>query len=105
MYLFSQPSFRSSKIHANKNEFFSHPSVRTGFLSAQKNHLLLETVLLSTQNICFGLELRKFFFDICMGESSKFPKILNFHNSNLKTFSMPTNLNIHKLKFKWSIVF
>ena len=27
--------------------------------------------------------------DIVMGESSKFPKIMNFRNFNLKTFSMP----------------
>ena len=26
----------------------------------------------------------------CLGESSKFPQILNFKNSNLITYSMPT---------------
>ena len=32
-------------------------------LDAQKNRLI-ETVLLSTHNICFGLEIRKLFFKI-----------------------------------------
>ena len=41
---------------------FSHPSVITSVLGAQKNRLI-ETVLLSTHNICFGLERRKFIFD------------------------------------------
>ena len=34
---------------------FSHPSVKTCILDAQKNRLN-ETILLSTHNICFGLE-------------------------------------------------
>ena len=37
---------------------FSYPSVLTHVLGAQKNRLI-ETVLLSTHNICFGLETRK----------------------------------------------
>ena len=40
---------------------FSEPSVLTYVLGAQKNRLI-ETVLLSTNNICFGLEIRIFFF-------------------------------------------
>ena len=35
-----------------KLQLFSHPSVITYILGAQKNRLI-ETVLLSTQNICF----------------------------------------------------
>ena len=38
------------------NIFF--PSVLTYVFGAQKNHLI-ETVLLSTNNICFGREIRK----------------------------------------------
>ena len=34
-------------------QIFSYPSLLTYVLGAQKNHLI-ETVLLSTHNICFG---------------------------------------------------
>ena len=37
---------------------FSYPSILTCFLGAQKKRLI-ETVLLSTHNICFVLEIRK----------------------------------------------
>ena len=37
---------------------FSYPSILTCILDAQKNRLI-ETVLLSTHNICFVLEKRK----------------------------------------------
>ena len=37
---------------------FPYPSVLTYVLGAQKNRLI-ETVLLSTHNICFGWEIRK----------------------------------------------
>ena len=40
---------------------FSYPSVLTYVLGAQKNRLI-ETVLLSTYNICFGGEIRKLIF-------------------------------------------
>ena len=40
---------------------FSYPSVLTYVLGVQKNRLI-ETVLLSTHNICFGLEIRKLNF-------------------------------------------
>ena len=40
---------------------FSYPSVLTYVLGSQKNRLI-ETVLLSTHNIGFGLEIRKLFF-------------------------------------------
>ena len=40
---------------------FSYPSVKTYVLGAQKNRLI-ETVLLSTHNICFGREIRKLNF-------------------------------------------
>ena len=39
---------------------FSHPSVKTCILDAQKNRLN-ETILLSTHNICFGLERWKLY--------------------------------------------
>ena len=38
-------------------ELLSYPSIQTCVLGAQKNRLI-ETVLLSTQNICFGWEIR-----------------------------------------------
>ena len=37
---------------------FSYPSIKTCVLGAQMNHLI-EKVLLSMQNICFGWEIRK----------------------------------------------
>ena len=40
---------------------FSYPSVLTYVLGALKNHLI-EMVLLSTHNICFGWEIRKLIF-------------------------------------------
>ena len=42
--------------------FVSYPSVKAYILGAQKN-CLIETVLLSTHNMCFGPEIRKFIFD------------------------------------------
>ena len=43
-------------------QLFSYPSIQTHVLGAQKNRLI-ETVHLSTHNICFGQEIRKIFFD------------------------------------------
>ena len=40
---------------------FTYPSVLTCVLGAQKNGLI-ETVLLSTHNICYRLEIKKIFF-------------------------------------------
>ena len=46
----------------------SYPSVLTYVLGAQKNRLIetvllsIETVFLSTHNICFGLDIRKLFY-------------------------------------------
>ena len=40
---------------------FSNPSISTYVLGAQKNRLV-ETVLLSTNTICFGWEIRKLIF-------------------------------------------
>ena len=56
---------------------FSYPSVLTYVLGAQKNRLI-ETVLLSTQNICFGLEIRKLNFSYALLiKVSKSAKIRN----------------------------
>ena len=41
-----------------KSEKFSYPSVLTYVLCSQKN-CLIETLLLSTNNTCFGPELKK----------------------------------------------
>ena len=41
-----------------KLQIFSYPSIYTCVLGAQKNRLI-ETVLLSTHNICFGWEIKK----------------------------------------------
>ena len=41
------------QIFERKLQIFSYPSVLTYVLDAQKNSLI-ETVLLSTHNICFG---------------------------------------------------
>ena len=42
-------------------QIFSYTSVLSYVLGAQKNRLI-ETVLLSTHNICFGWEIRTFIF-------------------------------------------
>ena len=46
---------------ASKLCILSHSPILTFVLGAQKNRLI-ETVLLSTHNICFGGEIRKLFF-------------------------------------------
>ena len=45
--------FRLTKNFSVKMLIFSYPSVLTYVLGAHKNRLI-ETVLLSTHNICFG---------------------------------------------------
>ena len=45
--------FRKTQFFERKSETFSYPSVLAYVLGAQKKHLI-ETVLLSTQNLCFG---------------------------------------------------
>ena len=49
---------RESKFLSVKLSIFSYTSVLTYVLGAQKN-CLIETVLLSTNNICFCKEIRK----------------------------------------------
>ena len=44
-----------------KLKLFSYQSIKTCVLGAQKNRLI-ETVLLSTHNICFGWEIKKINF-------------------------------------------
>ena len=46
------------KILSVKLKIFSYPSILTFVLGAQKNRLI-ERVLLSTHNICFGQQIRK----------------------------------------------
>ena len=55
-------------IKLSKNPYFQRkivniflPIILAYVLCAQKNRLI-ETILLSTHNICFGLEIRKLFF-------------------------------------------
>ena len=61
-----RPDKQQTAISLDKQNFsvklliFSCPSVLTYVLGAQKNRLI-ETVLLSTHNICFGWEIRKLF--------------------------------------------
>ena len=40
---------------------FSYPLVKTCVVGAQKSHLI-ETVLMSTHNICYGTEIREIIF-------------------------------------------
>ena len=51
----------STKFLSVKLEIFSCPSVLTYVLGAHKN-CLIETVLLSTHNVCFGFEIRNLVF-------------------------------------------
>ena len=53
-----------TKILQSKFVIFSYPSILTYVLGAQKNRLI-ETVLLSTQTICFGSEKKKIDFLLC----------------------------------------
>ena len=46
-----------------KLRIFFDPSNLIFVVGAQKNRLIIETVLLSTHNICFGLEIRKMIFN------------------------------------------
>ena len=50
-----------ANLFSIKLHIFSYPSILTYVLGAQKN-CLNETVLLSTHNICLGLEIRNLFF-------------------------------------------
>ena len=50
-----------NKNFQHKLLIFSYPSILTYVLDAQKNRLI-EMVLLSTHNICFGREIRKLDF-------------------------------------------
>ena len=52
---------RSAKFVSVKLRIFSYLSVLIFVLGAQKNRLI-ETVLLSTHNICFGWEIIKLIF-------------------------------------------
>ena len=58
---------------------FSYTSVLTYVLGAQKNRLI-ETVLLSTHSLCFGLEIRK----ICYALFTKGLFDLNVFIANIK---------------------
>ena len=53
--------FGCSKEQSYRDGSFEYPQHMFCGLGAQKNHLI-ETVLLSTHNICFGLEIRKMIF-------------------------------------------
>ena len=53
----------------------SYPSVLTNVLGAQKNRLV-ETVLLSSHNICFGWEIRKK-IRIVKLQISSYPSVLS----------------------------
>ena len=48
-----------------KLRIFSYPSILTYVLGAKKNRLT-ETVLISTNNICFGREIRKIIFNFAL---------------------------------------
>ena len=48
-----------------KFSLFSYPLILTYGFGAQKNRLI-ETVLLSTYNICFGLEIKKIIFQYAL---------------------------------------
>ena len=56
MIIINPTGFLSVKL-----QIFSYPLVLTYVLGAQKNRLI-ETVLLSTHNICFGREIRQLTF-------------------------------------------
>ena len=53
-----------NSIFSVKLLIFSYLSVLTYVFGAQKNRLI-ETVLLSTHNICFGWEIKKIIFFVC----------------------------------------
>ena len=62
-FLVSNTGLDKQKFSAEKMLIFSYQSVWSYFLGAQKNRLI-ETVLLSTHNVCFGWEIRKIKFSL-----------------------------------------
>ena len=73
----------------------SYPSVWTCVLGAQKNRLI-ETLLLSTHNVCFGWGIKKKNFQL---HTLIWGPVLNIPTSNLKTKLITVNV----LKF-WTLV-
>ena len=57
--------FSHAKLFCVKLRLFSHPWVKTCVLGALKNRLV-ETVVLSTHNICFGWGIRKIIFSYAL---------------------------------------
>ena len=55
--------YRVTGLDKQKCSVFSYPSILTYVLGAQKNPVI-EMVLLSIHNICFGLEIRKLNFSL-----------------------------------------
>ena len=51
-----------SYVKLSYDRSISYPSVFTCVLGTQRNYLI-EKLLLSTHNICFGLEIRKLLFE------------------------------------------
>ena len=58
----NKPLVKINKSFSIKLEIFSYSLIFSCVLDAQKNHLI-ETVLLSTHNKCFGWEIRKLLFN------------------------------------------
>ena len=84
---------------------FSYPSVLTYVLGAQKNRLI-ETVLLSTHNICFGWEIRKLNFCYALLTKVLYICIYTMHNkfSNCFVWVSPSTselkVNLLSLRYK-----
>ena len=67
-----EPFLGISEFFSVKLRLFSYPSAYTSVLGAQKNRLI-ETVLLSTHNICFGRE-KKFSYTLLSGGPDTYEK-------------------------------
>ena len=78
---------------------FPYPSVKTCVLVAQKT-CLIETVLMSTHNICFGWEIRKIFFNYTLLSGGLAKGVLSAYNL-CKQFEPRSGLTSLWIKTVW----
>ena len=88
------PRHGTTTIYNVKLQIFSYPSILTYVLGAQKKRLI-ETVLLSTHNICFGWEIRKWIVS-----KSIFP--IYCHQPLFPLFPRHGTTTIYKYSKKWA---
>ena len=101
----------ASETTTSSPEKFQVGHIRTAqYINCKHCRQLTYTIQQSLYKLLLNIKVQFIFclyrvVTLCsfMGESSKFPKILNFRNSNFKTCRMPTKMN--NFIFKCLIVF